>query len=245
MLADPAAKMNALGLTLLWAPDWELGLDDKWQVAMSTTIPVLNMNLSGYLTYTGTDFGNKEGDNTAIGDIVLMPLMINYNVSKNLNINARLGLYAPTGSYELGRFINNGKNFWTAEPTIGIIYFGQENGIEASLFLGADFNWENPDTNYKSGIQVHLDGTLAQHFPFAGGISGVGVNAYYYKQVSDDSGQGATLGAFRAKAVGAGPVLSWIDKKGKYLAELKYLKDYQNIKRLEGDTLWFKFIVKF
>ncbi|WP_415407940.1 transporter [Sulfurovum sp. CS9] len=245
LLANPAATSNVLGLTLFWAPDWNLGLGDKWQFAMSTTIPVLNLDLSGDFTYRGTDFGDMQGDRTALGDIVLMPLMLNYNVSKDLNINTRIGIYAPTGSYELGRFINNGKNFWTVEPTIGIMYFGQENGIEASLFLGADFNWENPDTNYKSGTQIHLDGTLAQHFPFAGGITGVGVNAYWYKQVTDDSGEGANLGAFRAKALGAGPVLSWIDKKGKYLAELKYLKDYQNEKRLESDTLWFKFIVNF
>ena len=245
LIANPDANMNALGLTLFWAPDWDLDWGDKWQFAMSTTIPVLNMELSGSVNYLGTDLGHLEGDRTALGDIVLMPLMVNYNVNKDLNINARLALYAPTGSYEVGRFINNGKNFWTVEPTISLIYFGQENGREASLFFGADFNEENPDTNYKSGTQIHFDGTLAQHFPFAGGISGVGVNAYWYKQVSGDSGTGATLGDFKAKAVGVGPVLSWVDKKGKYLAELKYLSDFTNEKRLDGDTIWFKLIRKF
>ena len=245
LLANPDVNMNALGLSVLWAPEWELGLGDKWQFAMSATIPALNLELSGDLQYRGTDFGDRTGDNTALGDIVLMPLMLNYNANKDLNINVRLGLYAPTGSYEPGRFINNGKNFWTAEPTVGIIYFGQTNGIEASLFFGADFNWENPDTNYKSGTQIHFDGTLAQHFPLLGGISGAGVSGYWYKQVSDDSGEGATLGAFRAEAAGAGPVVSWADKTGKYIAELKYIKDFHNEKRLDSDTLWFKFVTKF
>ena len=243
LLAKPSATVNALGLTVLYAPDLNLG--DKWQFAMSSTLSLLNVELSGDLNFDGTSFWYKEGDRTALGDLVIMPLMVNYNVNNDLNINARVGLYAPTGSYEYGRFINTGKNYWTVEPTIGVVYFGQENGREASLYFGADFNEENDATNYKSGTQLHLDGTLAQHFPWLGGISGVGISGYWYKQVSDDSGDGATLGAFRAEAVGVGPVVSWIDKKGKYIFEMKYIKDVKNEKRLDADTLWVKYIVKF
>jgi hypothetical protein len=59
------------------------------------------------------------------------------------------------------------------------MYFGQKNGIEVSVITGFDFNTDNPDTDYKSGQQVHVDGTLAQHFPLAGGLAGGGVSAYY------------------------------------------------------------------
>ncbi len=245
LLAQPDATINALGLTVLWAPDWDMGWGDKWQFAMSSTLSVLHFDLSGDLNFHGTRFFHKEGDRTALGDIVLMPLMVNYNVNKDLNINARLGFYAPTGSYKYGRYINTGKNFWTVEPTIGIVYFGQENGREASLFLGVDFNEKNDATNYKSGTQIHFDGTLAQHFPWLGGISGVGVSGYWYKQITDDSGSGATLGDFRAEAAGVGPVVSWIDKTGKYVFEMKYIKDVKNEKRLDGDTFWLKYVIKF
>jgi len=243
LLAKSSATVNALGLTVLYAPDLNLG--DKWQFAISSTLSLLNVELSGDLNFNGTSFGYKEDDRTALGDLVIMPLMVNYNVNNDLNINARLGLYAPTGSYEYGRFINTGKNFWTIEPTIGIVYFGQENGREASLYFGADFNEENSATHYKSGTQIHLDGTLAQHFPWLGGISGVGVSGYWYKQISDDSGDGATLGAFRAESAGVGPVVSWVDKRGKYVFEMKYIKDFKNENRLDGDTFWLKYVVKF
>jgi len=245
LLAKPDATINALGLTVLWAPDWDLGWGDKWQFAMSSTLSVLNFDLAGDLNFNGISFGYHQGDRTALGDLVLMPLMVNYNVNKDLNINARLGLYAPTGSYKYGRYINTGKNYWTVEPTLGIVYFGQENGREASLFMGASFNQENDATNYKSGTQIHFDGTLAQHFPWLGGISGVGVSGYWYKQVSDDSGSGATLGAFRAESAGVGPVVSWVDKTGKYVFEMKYIKDFKNENRLDGDTFWLKYVVKF
>ncbi|WP_309498197.1 transporter [Sulfurovum sp.] len=238
-VADMEATSNVLGITAFWAPEWGI-IDDKWNFAMSATIPVVDMKVSGHLTSF-----NVSDEVTKIGDIVLMPIMFNYKVNDDFNINTRVAFYAPTGDYETGRLANTGKNFWTIEPTIGFMYFGQKNRREASLFFGADFNEENDATNYKSGTQIHLDGTLAQHFPFQNGLAGVGVTAYWYNQVTDDSGAGANLGAFRAKAAGVGPVLSYVAHSGKILAELKYINDFNNEKRLEGDTLFFKIIAKF
>jgi len=34
-------------------------------------------------------------------------------------------------------------------------------------------------------------------------------------------------------------------KTGKYVAELKYLRDFHNEKRLDSDIVWFKFVSKF
>ena len=238
-VADMEATSNVLGVTAFWAPEWGI-IDDKWNFAMSATIPVVNMKVSGHLTPF-----NVSDELTKIGDIVLMPIMFNYKVNDDFNINTRVAFYAPTGDYETGRLANTGKNFWTIEPTIGFMYFGQKNGREASLFFGVDFNEENDATNYKSGTQIHLDGTLAQHFPFQNGLAGVGVTAYWYNQVTDDSGSGANLGAFRAKAAGIGPVLSYVNKTGDIIGEIKYINDFNNEKRLEGDTIFFKLIGKF
>lgn len=238
-VVDMEATSNVLGLTAFWAPEWGM-IDENWNFAMSATIPVVNMKVGG-------DIGSRglTDELTAIGDILLMPIMFNYKVNDDFNINSRVAFYAPTGDYEVGRLANTGKNFWTIEPTIGFMYFGKKNGREASVFLGADFNEKNDATDYKSGTQVHIDSTFAQHFPFENGLVGVGVTAYYYKQVTDDSGSGATLGAFRAKAAGAGPVLSYVSHSGKILAEFKYINDFKNERRLKGDTFFFKIIAKF
>jgi hypothetical protein len=182
-----------------------------------------------------------------LGDLVLMPLMLNYNVNSNLNVSFRTGIYAPTGDYEVGRLANTGKNFWTFEPTLGLMYFGVKNGIEASVFLGADFNTENPDTSYQSGTQFHVDGTVAQHFPLFGGLAGVGVTGFWYDQVTGDSGSGANFGDFEARTTGVGPVASYVFKVGKVdmIAEAKWLHELDTTKRLEGDTVWFKLVAKF
>lgn len=235
------ARSDAYGLTGLYSPGWDMG--GKWNYAMSATIPLVNMKVSGSTTLLPEVKVSDEV--TALGDIILMPLMFDYQENRDLAFNVRLALYVPTGKYTVGELANTGKNFWTIEPTVAVNYLGHENGIEASLFWGIDLNTENKKTDYKSGTQMHLDGTLAQHLPLLGGTSGIGITGFWYRQISDDSGAGADLGAFRAKANGVGPVLSYISKDGKVIGELKYIKEFDNKDRLEGDTVFFKLLGKF
>jgi len=236
------------GLTMLWRPPLEIGKD--WSYAMSATIPYVVLDVSADVEATAGGFSStlsRSSTTNGLGDIVLMPLMLNYNVHPDFNVNFRLGIYAPTGDYEVGRLANTGKNFWTFEPVIGLMYFGQKNGFEASAFFGADFNTENQDTDYQSGTQAHVDGTLAQQFPLFGGLAGGGLSAYYYKQVTADSGDGATLGDFKGKTVGLGPVVSFVTKilDRDTIFELKWLHEVETENRLEGDIVWFKAVYKF
>lgn len=250
--ANVNAESFASGLTLLWRPPIDLG--EHWSFSLSTTIPYVWLDVSGDATPKVTLPNGmpaptvKRSDNVSgVGDIVLMPLMLNYKFTPDFSINFRTAIYAPTGSYELGRLANTGKNFWTIEPTVGFMYFGQKNGREASLFVGCDFNTENEDTNYKSGDQFHIDGTLAQHFPLGGGLAGVGVTGYWYQQITGDSGAGTTFGDFEGSTAGMGPAISYVHKMGKVdmLAELKWLHEVEAQKRLQGDYIWLKVIFKF
>jgi hypothetical protein len=247
--AGVEAKSFASGLSLLWRPPFELG--GKWSYAISATVPYMWLDVNAEVDLTlprGLPASVRRSDSIdGIGDVVLMPLMLNYKFSDDFSANFRLGIYAPTGDYEVGRLANAGKNFWTLEPTVGLMYFGQKNGIEASLFAGMDFNTENKDTQYQTGNQFHLDGTLAQHFPLAGGLAGVGVSGYWYQQVTGDSGPGATFGDFEGRTAGIGPAISYTRKIGNVdmLAELKWLPEIETRRRLEGDYIWFKLAFKF
>jgi hypothetical protein len=235
----------AHGLTLLWRPPLDLGA--KRSYAMSATIPFVQVDVSAELSTAGGASLRRSDELSGLGDIVLMPLMLNYVHSPDLSTNFRLGFYAPTGDYEVGRLANTGKNYWTIEPTLALVYSGQKNGREATLFAGVDFNTENEDTDYHSGTQVHLDSTLAQHFPLSGGFAGVGVSGSWYRQVEGDSGSGATLGDFKARTSSLGPVLSYACLAGELavVAELKWLHEVETTKRLKGDYVWLKVMAKF
>ena len=243
------ADSRGYGLMFAWRPPIELG--ENWSYAMSGTIPYVTIDVAADVDVSvpggATRTVRLSDSESGLGDLVLIPLMLNYNVNPDFNLNFRVTGYAPTGNYKVGRLANTGKNFWTVEPTLAFMYFGQKNGIEASLFVGADFNQENSDTDYKSGTQGHLDGTLAQHFPFAGGLVGVGVTGYYYKQLDGDSGDGASFGDFEAKSVGGGPVISYAAKAfcSELITELKWLHEFDTERRLEGDTVFLKVLYKF
>ena len=243
------ADSFAAGVTVLWRPPVDLG--EHWSFALSATAPWVWMDVSADIDATlpgGSPVAIRRSDSVdGLGDLVLMPLMLGYKFTDDFSANFRVGAYAPTGDYEVGRLANPGKNYWTIEPTLALMYFGQKNGLEASLFTGMSFNTENNDTNYKTGNQFHLDGTLAQHFPLGGGLAGVGVNGYWYEQVTGDSGEGATFGDFEGRTAGLGPVVSYTTKIGGHdvIAELKWLHEMETEKRLEGDYVWFKVIYKF
>lgn len=204
-------KSKGIGLTMAWTPKWDLG--EKLSYAAIATVPWLTVDVSADVTRNLATIGVSDS-RTGLGDAVLIPLAFNYQHSADLNYNFRVTAYAPTGEYTKGRLANTGKNFWTIEPTAALVYLGQKNGREASVFFGADFNQENDATNYKSGTQIHLDGTLAQHFPLWGGLAGLGATGFWYRQVTGDSGEGATLGDLKAEAnYRSGGLVCWPDKR--------------------------------
>lgn len=241
---DLKAESYAVGLVGFWSP--KIGLPENWSYAVAVTVPYVWVNVSGQVT-TGRGPGKRSDSIDGIGDVLVFPAMVTYSVTADLKLDGRLGIYAPTGRYEVGRLANTGKNYWTFEPTLGLYYFGKKNGIEASLLAGTDFNTKNNDTDYQSGTQFHAEGTLAQHVPLAGGVAGVGVTGFWYQQVTADRGAGATFGDFEARSSGVGPVASWAGKIGSVdaVVELKWLHELATQKRLEGDYAWLKVIVRF
>jgi hypothetical protein len=245
---DVDVESEALGLTAFWRPSWgDLGED--WSFAMSATIPLLRVEVEADLAVPGVPGATqrRRDTETGLGDILLMPLMFNYHVNEDLNVNARLGIYAPTGDYEEGRLANLGKNYWTFEPMLGVLYFGQKTGREASFFLGADFNTENRDTQYQTGTQMHAEATLAQHLPLGKSLVGVGLTGYWYHQVEGDRGSGASFGSFKARANGIGPTLSLTHPIGttRLLAELKWVHEFGVERRPEGDVVLLKVMLAF
>lgn len=247
--ANVDVDLTGLGITALWRPPFG-GIGEHWSYAMAVTVPVVDLTVKADVRQAGQSGGpvvRRSESVNGLGDILLFPVMLNYNVSDALNVNFRLGIYAPTGDYEKGKLANEGKNFWTYEPLVAAIYLNPKTGIEASAFLGFDFNTENDATDYQSGTQGHLELTLAQHFPLWGGGAGAGVSAFWYEQLEGDSGTGATFGDFKARSFGVGPVVSYSHKLGSadFVAEFKWLHEFEVEKRPEGDTLFLKAMLKF
>jgi hypothetical protein len=189
----------------------------------------------GPLQRTRTDKAN------GIGDLLLMPAMLAWKVGY-WQFDAFLPIYAPTGDYTVGQLANPGLNHWTFDPTVGVDFNHDKLGFNAALHTGFAISTENPDTNYRNGTVFHLDGSIQQLLPLGPGFVGVGVEGFYFKQITGDSGAGATLGGFEGSTAGVGPVLTYVLPVGKntLVGEVRWLKELEAKRRLEGDYVWVK-----
>lgn len=241
---DVEAQSLAVGLSLVWRPPLEIG--KGYSFAFGATIPFVFLDVAGDVEAEQKTVRRSDSA-TGLGDIMFLPVMLSHALGSSSQAEFRLGVYAPTGSYEVGQLANTGKNFWTIEPTLGYRYLGQKNGREVSVFAGMDFNTENEATNYQTGSQVHLEGTLAQHFPLMKGLAGAGLSGFWYQQVTGDSGSGATFGDFKGETAGLGPVVSFTKAAAGFdwLVEFKWLHEFETHNRLGGDYLWLKVLGKF
>jgi hypothetical protein len=167
--------------------------------------------------------------------------------SESVQYNVLLPIYAPTGDYEQGRLANQGLNYWTFDPTVGVSYNNAKTGLNAALYAGIGFNTENNATGYSSGSVLHFDASIQQLLPAGPGLLGIGAEAFYVEQVTGDTGGNELLGDFKGRTAGIGPVLSYILPNGKqtFVIELRWLPELNVKNRLEGDYIWLKAVYQF
>ena len=226
---------------LLYQTPWKL-LGGQYAAAMA--IPYVWMEVKGDVQL-GSHTGRRRETATGIGDIEILPVMFGWTKG-DCKLGATLGIYAPTGEHDQ-LLANVGKNYWTFEPGVNLSWLSSKIGTEVSLFTGFDCNTKDDLTDYQSGSVFHLDTTVAQHLPVCGGIGGLGATAFFYQQMTGDSGRGAKLGDFAGRTVGVGPVISYTRKMGKtdIVAEVKWLPELSTEHRLSGNTIWVKLALVF
>ncbi len=220
-----------------------------------TVLGGAHYSIAAFVPYTWVDISGDtevlgarriQNSVSGLGDVTIVPVLLAWK-SGDVQYDFLMPVYAPTGSYELGRLGNTGLNYWTFDPIVGLSYNNAKTGFNAAVHLGLAMNTENDDTQYKSGNILHVDASIQQIFPLGPGLANVGVEAWYFDQVTCDSGAGATLGCFKGRTAGVGPVLGYIQPIGeqKAIFEFKWLPELDTKNRLKGDYFWLKMVYKF
>jgi hypothetical protein len=142
---------------------------------------------------------------------------------------------APVGAYSPDRLANLGLNHWSIDAGGGYSYFDKEN--EFSAVLGFTYNFRNSDTDYKNGVDSHLDLAASHFFSKQTHAGPVG---YIYRQVGGDSGSGATLGDYKSRVNGLGLQIGHFfpvnDKQ--WYVNVKSYKEFGAKNRAEGWNVW-------
>ena len=244
--AGVVANLNADANTLVLGAGYgiEQTILGGAHYSFTAILPYTWLSISGNTLAAG---GRRiQNSVSGIGDLTVVPVMLAWK-SENWQSDFLLPIYTPTGSYQVGRLGNTGLNYWTFDPIVGVAYSNAKSGLNAAIHMGYAITTENNATSYKSGDVLHVDASVQQIFPLGSGFANVGAEAWYFDQVTCDSGSGATLGCFKGRTSGAGLVLGYIQPIGKekLLFELKWLPELETKNRLNGDYIWFKMVYTF
>ena len=176
------------------------------QAALSLTGIVGHVNASVNATISGPGgaavSGSAADSDTGGGDLYPQGTLKLRDGNNNFLLYAMAGI--PVGAYQADRLANIGLNHWSVDAGGGYTYFDPASGREFSVVAGVTYNFENPDTNYRGGIDGHFDWAASQ---FLSDDVHIGLVGYFYHQLTGDSGSGAKLGAFKSQVNAVGPQL--------------------------------------
>jgi len=148
----------------------------------------------------------------------------------------------PVGAYDSRRLANLGIGHGAMDGGAGYTYFNPQTGHEFSAVGGFTYNFKNTDTQYRNGVDLHLDGAFSQ---FLSKQLFVGIVGYTYQQVTADSGALPILGDFKSRVSAIGPQIGYLFPVGNmqgYL-NLKGYKEFDAANRPDGWNLWLTFAI--
>lgn len=224
--------------SFLYKPEFELF---GTPLAFAVTPAIAYADIDADLTVGGLS-PSFDDDHTGLGDTTLSAFL--YWGHGRFHYSLNNYIVTPTGDYDEDDLANTGLNYWTFEVDVAATYLNEETGQDYSVVVGYGYNTENQDTDYQSGDEVHLDFVLNQFFSES---FGVGLNGYFYRQISADSGDGALLGSFKGEGAGIGPAMYYskeIAGRQTYFIA-KWFHDYHTDNRVKGDYAYLSFVMSF
>lgn len=140
---------------------------------------------------------------------------------------------APTGRYDVGFVPNIGLNRPGIDTGWAFTLMDKKSKLQFNGSLGFTFNFENDETNYRSGNNFHFEWAVGREI--ANGLV-VGIVGYSYRQLTGDSGSGALLGPFEGDvdAIGAGLSYTTLLGKTPLIINLRHYEEFNAERRMDG-----------
>lgn len=142
-------------------------------------------------------------------------------------------LNVPVGDYRDGQLANIAFHRWAGDISAALTWLDPERGLDLSVAAGFTFNGENPETNYRTGTEFHVEWAVTQYLSkdFSVGLVG-----YHYEQVTGDGGRGARLGSYKGRvtAVGGSVGYNFTVAGAPITTRLKVFREFNTTNRMKG-----------
>jgi hypothetical protein len=242
------ANLNAQGDLLLLAPTYTFAtpvLGGQFALGVTGIFGRVSTSINGPLTASAGPIavmrtGAISDSLTSVGDLYPMMTLKWHDGVHNWMAYATGDI--PVGAYDPNRLSNVGLGHGAIDSGGGYTYLNPVSGHEFSAVAGFTYNFKNPDTQYRSGVDFHVDWGASK---FLSKQLFVGLVGYAYQQVTADSGQHPILGSFESRVIGIGPQVGYIFPIGKmqgYL-NLKGYGEFDAANRPSGWNTWLTFAI--
>ena len=225
------ADIGVTALRLLHT--WKLPVG-PFTVTSGIVTPILSSDLH-VAGLSGNAFG--------LLDLTLQPVYLGYvNPAHTLFTYFGIDIFLPTGDYDARSLVNLGNNYYTYSPNGAVTWFASRR-FQLSLEVQAEAHTLNETTRYQSGDTINFDGS-AEYVPFPTMPKvHLGIQGFYFQQLTDDSLRGARyLDGYRGRAFAIGPQVRYDYWEGGAIA-LKWQHEFDVENRTRGDRIWLEFAV--
>ncbi len=223
---------------LLYQSDTEVFLGGKW--GLDVIVPVVDV-----------DSNVLPCNDTGLGDILIGPyIQWDPIMGENGPIfmqRIELQTIIPTGKYDEDKALNPGSNFWSFNPYWSATWFAMPH-LTVSWRIHYLWNGKNDDPfvgmradDTQAGQALH--GNFDVAYEVLPRQLRIGVNGYYFKQVSDSEIDGHSVNG-REKVFAIGPGVVWHIDKNNHLFFNAYFESGAEY-RSEGDRYNLRFVHHF
>ncbi|MFJ3482062.1 transporter [Pseudomonas sp. NPDC090202] len=224
---DFRVRANSITPRLIWVTDQTLL---GGNVAMHVIAPLVDLKV---------DLNGQSQSKQGLGDVIF-GTALGFHHSEKFHSILSMDFIAPTGRYDRNDLANIGRNYWVFEPVYAMSYIDPD-GLNLDAKVMYDFNRKNPDTDYRSGQELHVD--YAVGWGLGNGWV-LGVGGYMLRQTTDDRQDGHTIEDNKGRALAIGPSVKYTSKDGWFLTA-KWESETQVRNRAQGDAYWLKLTVPF
>jgi hypothetical protein len=236
IVAGLKATIVADFATALWVPTTNLG---GGVLALGAILPVAapSANVSAILNGPlGNQFSVSKNDSAVVVGDPAFTAELGWTFG-DLHVTASSLLNVPIGNYREGQLANLAFHRWAGDVSLATTWNEPKSGWDISGKVGFTFNGNNPVTDYTSGTDFHLEGAIEKTLTPA---FSVGVQAFYFNQITGDSGPGARLGPFEGRDVGIGGTAAYnfLVAHRPWTLRLHGMQEVDVKNRLQGTMIW-------
>lgn len=236
LVAGLDATILADFATVLWVPSTDF-LGGTFGVGGAVPFGRPDVNVSAVITGPlGGQVGVSRSDDAFVVGDPIATAALGWRRGKT-HIQASTVVNVPIGEYRDGELANLAFHRWAADVSLAATWRDGAAGWDLSGKTGFTFNGENEDTDYETGTEFHVEGSVEKIITpkFSAGVL-----AYHFQQVSGDSGEGAVLGDFKGRVTGVGGTAAYNFMLGKAPVTLRFraIHEFDAKNRLQGDSFW-------